>query len=94
MPLDGAGFELDPHSLPRRPGRDASRRSLTQSELARLDRIKEDRDRIAATLAIESTLIANRAQLSQLAHTPGSIDEILLPWQAALLRSIPSLQSA
>jgi ribonuclease D len=87
-----AGFERDPETLPRRPGRDTNRRSLTQTELARLDRIKEDRDRIAATLAIEATLIANRAQLAQLAHAPAALDDVLLPWQATLLRSIPSLQ--
>lgn len=89
-----AGFERDPQTLPKRPGRDAGRRSLTQSELARLDRIKEDRDRIATKLAIEATLIANRAQLSQLAHAPASLDQVLLPWQADLLRSIPALQPA
>ncbi len=87
-----AGFERDPETLPRRPGRDTNRRSLTQTELARLERIKEDRDRIAATLAIEATLIANRAQLAQLAHAPAALDDVLLPWQATLLRSIPSLQ--
>jgi ribonuclease D len=88
-----AGFETDPQSLPRRPGRDVGRRSLTQAELARLDRIKEDRDRIAQKLAIEATLIANRCQLSQLALTPTAIDTVLLPWQADLLRAIPSLKS-
>ena len=87
------GFETDPSTLPRRPGRDASRRSLNQSELARLDRIKEDRDRIATQLSIEATLIANRAQLSHLAQVPSDLDDVLLPWQASLLRSIPSLKS-
>jgi ribonuclease D len=89
-----AGFAADPSSLPRRPNRDAGRRSLTQSELNRLDRIKEDRDHIATRLSIEATLIANRAQLSQLAQAPGDLDEVLLPWQAALLRSVPSLKPA
>lgn len=89
-----AGFTADPSSLPRRPNRDAGRRSLTQSELNRLDRIKEDRDHIATRLSIEATLIANRAQLSQLAQAPADLDEVLLPWQAALLRSVPSLKSA
>jgi enoyl-[acyl-carrier protein] reductase I len=88
------GFETDPSTLPRRPGRDAGRRSLNQSELARLDRIKEDRDRIATQLSIEATLIANRAQLSHLAQIPSDLDDVLLPWQASLLRSIPSLKSA
>ena len=87
------GFETDPSTLPRRPGRDAGRRSLNQSELARLDRIKEDRDRIATQLSIEATLIANRAQLSHLAQVPSDLDDVLLPWQASLLRSIPSLKS-
>jgi ribonuclease D len=87
------GFETDPSTLPRRPGRDAGRRSLNQSELARLDRIKEDRDRIATQLSIEATLIANRAQLSHLAQAPSDLDDVLLPWQASLLRSIPSLKS-
>jgi ribonuclease D len=87
-----AGLARDPHTLPRRPGRDPSRPSLTQSEVALLDKIKEDRDRIAAKLEIEPTLIANRAQLAQLARAPRSLDELLLPWQADLLRPAPSLQ--
>ncbi len=89
-----AGLARDPHTLPRRPGRDASRPSLTQSEVTLLDKIKADRDAIAAKLEIEATLIANRAQLSQLAREPRSLDELLLPWQAALLRPAPSLQPA
>jgi ribonuclease D len=88
------GFETDPQALPKRPGRDLGRRSLTAAELTRLDLIKEDRDRIAKKLAIEATLIANRGQLSQLALTPVAIDTVLLPWQADLLRAIPSLKSA
>jgi hypothetical protein len=38
-------------------------------------------------------LIANRAQLSHLAQVPSDLDDVLLPWQASLLRSIPSLKS-
>jgi len=86
-----AGIARDPQTLPRRPGRDASHAPLTQAEIARLERIKEDRDKIAAKLGIESTLIANRAQLSQIARAPGKLDELLLPWQAELLRGLPSL---
>ena len=88
------GFVTAPETLPKRPGRDVSRRSLTTAELARLDRIKEDRDRIAQKLAIEPTLIANRGQLSQLALTPTALDAVLHPWQADLLRATPSLKSA
>jgi ribonuclease D len=58
-----------------------------------MERIKEDRDRIAAKLGIESTLIANRAQLAQIARSPSRLDAVLLPWQAGLLRDTPSVKS-
>lgn len=87
-----AGFERDPKTLSRRPGRDSRQAPLTQAELERLDRIKEDRDRIAARLEFEPTLIANRAQLAQIARAPAQLDEILLPWQADVLRDAPSLK--
>ncbi len=89
-----AGFERDPHTLPRRRGRDPNHVSLSQSEIEHLDRIKADRDRVAQKLGIESTLIANRAQLAQIARAPRKLDEILLPWQAGLLRAEPSLNEA
>jgi ribonuclease D len=89
-----AGLERDPHTLPRRRGRDPNHVSLTQSEIEHLERIKADRDRVAQKLGIESTLIANRAQLAQIARAPRKLDDILLPWQAALLRAEPSLNEA
>jgi len=85
------GLARDPRSLPRRPGRDPSRVSLTHSEVEFQDRIRADRDRIAARLAIEPTLIANRAQLARIARHPAKLGEILLPWQAGLLRAEPAL---
>ncbi len=88
-----AGLEMDPRTLPRRPGRDPNHMPLTQAEIALLDRIKEERDKIAAKISIEPTLIANRAQLSQIARTPKKLDEILLPWQASLLSEAPSLKA-
>jgi ribonuclease D len=88
-----AGIELDPRTLPRRPGRDPNHSPLTQAEIALLDRIKDERDQIAAKIAIEPTLIANRAQLSQIARTPGKLGDILLPWQASLLAEAPSLKA-
>ena len=88
-----AGIEMDPRTLPRRPGRDPSHTPLTQAEIALLDRIKEDRDKIAAKISIEPTLIANRAQLSLIARTPRKLGEILLPWQASLLAEAPSLKA-
>ncbi len=87
------GLACDPKTLPRRPGRDPNHVSLTQSEVELQDRIKADRDRVAAQLGIEGTLIANRAQLALIARAPKKIDEQLLPWQADLLRQEPSLKS-
>lgn len=87
-----AGLVRDLHTLPRRPGRDPNHIPLTQSEISRLDKIKEDRDRIAARLKIEATLIANRSQLARITRSPGKLDSILLPWQADLLRNEPSLK--
>lgn len=88
-----AGLERDPKDLPRRPGRDARFTPLSQAEVELLDRIKEDRDRIATKLELDPTLIANRAQLAQIARTPANLNEILLPWQAELLREQPSLKA-
>ncbi len=87
------GLKKDPHTLPRRPGRDPNHSPLTQAEIALLDRIKEDRDKIAAKISIEPTLIANRSQLSQIARSPRSLGDILLPWQASLLAEAPSLKA-
>jgi ribonuclease D len=88
-----AGLARDPKSLPRRPGRDPNHVSLTQAEIEFQDRIKADRDRVANQLEIEPTLIANRSQLAQIARHPRKIGDILLPWQADLLRNEPSLKA-
>jgi ribonuclease D len=87
-----AGLDRDPKTLPRRPGRDPNHQPLTQAEIAFLDRLKEERDKIAAKISIEPTLIANRAQLSLIARSPRKLGEILLPWQASLLAEAPSLK--
>lgn len=87
-----SGFARDPHTLPRRRGRDPNHISLTNGEVALQDRIKSDRDKLAAKLSIEPTLIATRAQLAQIARHPGKLDEYLLPWQADILRNIPALK--
>ncbi len=79
------GLNRDPHTLPRRQGRRPDHQPLTPDELARQDILKTHRDRQAAELKIDPTLIANRATLAQLARDPEKISE-LLPWQAALLR--------
>ena len=87
-----AGLARDPKTLPRRPGRDPNHVSLTQDEIELQDRIRADRDRIAKKLEIEATLIANRAQLAQIVRAPKKINEILLPWQANLLKHEPSMK--
>ncbi len=89
-----AGLTRDPKTLPRRPGRDPNHISLTQREIELQDRIKNDRDVVAKKLGIEATLIANRSVLAQIARTPDKLDELLLPWQADLLRDIPALKPA
>jgi ribonuclease D len=86
------GLSRDPRTLPRRPGRDPNHVSLSQAEIELSERIKADRDRIAEKLGIEATLIANRSLLAQIARDPAKLDEFLLPWQADLLRVVPSLK--
>ncbi len=87
-----AGLARDPRSLPRRPGRDPNHVALTQAEIELQERIRADRDRLAKKLEIDPTLIANRSQLAQIARAPDRIGEIVLPWQAELLRREPSLK--
>ena len=87
------GLNRDPHTLPKRRGRDPNHQPLTPAELALQDAIKADRDRVAAAINLDPTLIANRSTLAQLARNPEKLDEILLPWQAALLRNEPSLKT-
>lgn len=87
-----AGLARDPKSLPRRPGRDPNHVSLSQEEVELQDRIRTDRDHVAKELGIEATLIANRAQLAQIARAPRRMGDVLLPWQVDLLRSQPALK--
>jgi ribonuclease D len=83
------GFAMDPRTLPRRERR-REFAPLTSDELARQDRIKADRDRLAQGLNLDPTLIATRTQLTAVARNPASIDEVLLPWQAELLKHEPA----
>jgi ribonuclease D len=66
---------------------------MTPDELARQDRLKADRDRLAQNLNLDSTLIATRSQLVQIARDPSSIERVLLPWQANLLKAEPAWKS-
>jgi ribonuclease D len=87
------GLNRDPHTLPKRRGRDPNHQALTPAELALQDRIKADRDRVATAINLDPTLIANRSVLAQIARNPEKLDEILLPWQADLLRNEPWLKN-
>jgi ribonuclease D len=88
------GLAKNPASLPRRQhGRDPNWLPLKAAELALQDRLKADRDRVAQQLNLDPTLIANRAQLAQIAREPERLDDILLPWQADLLRHEPALKN-
>ena len=86
------GFARDPSSLPRRPR--TERIHLSQAEIDRQDRIKAHRDQIAAKLNLDPTLIAPRSTLVTLCREPQRLDDILLPWQADLLRSSPDFAPA
>ena len=86
-------MEIDPQTLPRRK-RNRDHRPLTPDELSFQDRLKAGRDTLAARLEIEPTLIANRAQLAQIAKTPEQLDDLLLPWQAEIIREIPAFIKA
>lgn len=87
-----AGLARDPHTLPRRRGRDPNHVSLSHAEVALQDRIRAERDKLAGKLSLEPTLIATRSQLAQIARRPKHLDEILLPWQANLMRQLPALK--
>ena len=87
------GLNRHPHTLPKRRGRDPNHQPLTPAELELQDRLKADRDRVAAAINLDPTLIANRSTLALLARAPHKLDEILLPWQADLLRHEPSLKT-
>jgi len=82
-------YTMDPRALPRRERRrDFS--PMAPEELARQDRIKAERDRLARDLNLDPTLIATRSQLALLARDPTGIDAVLLPWQAGLLKATPA----
>jgi ribonuclease D len=84
------GLGRDPTTLPRRPR--AERIHLTQAEIERQDRLKAHRDAAAVRVGLDPTLIAPRSTLVTLCRDPASLDHILLPWQADLLRDAPDLQ--
>jgi ribonuclease D len=81
-------YTIDPRTLPRRERR-RDFNPMNPDELARQDRIKAERDRLARELNLDPTLLATRSQLALMARDPAGIDTVLLPWQAVLFRSNP-----
>lgn len=79
------GIDLDPQTLPELPSRERPV-PFSPEELRRQESIKTIRDQAAEELKIDASLIANRTLMSTLAREPGRLDELLLPWQADLLR--------
>lgn len=86
------GLATDPHSLPRRERR-REFEPMNPDELARQDRLKSDRDRLADGLSLDPTLIATRSQLVLIARDPSCIDGVLLPWQAEMMKAEPAWKS-
>lgn len=80
------GRQRDPATLPPPPTARERPEPFSPEELKRQEAIKAVRDQAAQELQIESSLIANRSQMALLAREPYRLDEILLPWQADLLR--------
>lgn len=83
------GLATDPATLPRRERRREAP-SASPEEIARQERLRQVRDRLARDLALDPTLLATRSQLAAVARDPAAIGEVLLPWQAELLQSDPS----
>lgn len=80
------GMERDPNTLPKRPNDRGRRQPFTAEELERQEELRLVRDRKAEALGIDPSLIANRSQLAVLSRDRDRIRELLLPWQADLLR--------
>jgi ribonuclease D len=81
------GLARDPSSLPPPPTSRDRPEPFSADELKRQEAIRTVRDRAAKELNIDSSLIANRQQMAILARDPSRLDELMLPWQADLLRS-------
>ena len=85
------GSELDPETLPKRPTRVGTRVPMSQEELDRQEAIRVYRDKVAAELEIDPTLIATRSHLVQISRDPESLLQ-LQPWQQELLA--PALEES
>jgi len=87
------GRARDPETLPQPPAAPRRQAPLAPEELERQEEIKNFRDKLAADLKIDASLIANRSTVATLAREPEQLDEILQPWQADLLRPCSSFSA-
>ncbi len=83
-----AGLAGDPRLFSHRQ-RHREYTPLTPSELSLHGHLKAKRDSLAKSLNINPTLVATRSQLVQIARNHDSINDVLLPWQAHLLKVLP-----
>lgn len=80
------GLSRDLETLPSPPPPPARLDPLSAEELRRQEIIRDRRDRLARELEIDPSLITSRSVIAMLARDPSRMDELLLPWQADLLR--------
>lgn len=85
------GVRTDPASLPPRV-HNREDRSMTREEQEFLDVVKARRDTVARDLALDPTFIATRSQLAAIIREPARLDEVLLPWQAEIMRPLLAAQ--
>lgn len=74
----------DPATWPQQPRQ--KRRHITEAQKSRIEKLCVDRDRKAAALGIESSLLGSRATMEQVVLQPHEIaQEALMPWQREVL---------
>ncbi len=78
-----AALDLPESEWPQRPV--AIRHRWTEAQEKEFDRLKEVRDKKAAELNLDPSLLGSRVALETIARSPESASETLLPWQLELL---------
>jgi len=64
------------------------RRRVSKEEIRRLDELRKIRDRVAAEIDLEASIIAPKSGLEAVARDPGS--DALMDWQRGLLGLAPA----
>jgi ribonuclease D len=79
------GMQLPERDWPVRPKRSGTRPSA--EVVKRTEKLRQNRDRAAKDLHIESSFIASRAVLEAIAADQSRADALLVPWQKQLLQT-------